>query len=115
MLIDICMKFREDSLGRFQVIERRLLTDRQTDIQTDAWEKTICLPTLNRRDNDDPGLTFTNCMAISDLAKFAFCAETRPGYQVCVYHKSAGLSVLTKAGLDIQCCAVSSSCYTYCI
>ena len=36
MLIDICMKFREDSLRGFQVIERtRFVTDRQTDRQTD--------------------------------------------------------------------------------
>ena len=32
MLIDICMKFREDSFRGFQVIERtRFVTDRQTD------------------------------------------------------------------------------------
>ena len=32
MLIDICIKFREDSLGGFQVTERtRFMTDRQTD------------------------------------------------------------------------------------
>ena len=37
MLIDICMKFREDSFGGFQVIERtRFVTDRQTDGQTDG-------------------------------------------------------------------------------
>ena len=36
MLIDICMKFREDSLRGFQVTERtRFVTDRQTDGQTD--------------------------------------------------------------------------------
>ena len=51
MLIDICMKFREDSLRGFQVTERtRFVTDRQTDRQTDrrtdARGKTICLPTL---------------------------------------------------------------------
>ena len=45
MLIDICMKFREDSLRDFQVTERtRFVTDRQTDGQTDARVKTICLP-----------------------------------------------------------------------
>ena len=32
MLIDICMKFREDSFRGFQVTERtRFVTDRQTD------------------------------------------------------------------------------------
>ena len=55
MLIDICVKFREYSLGSFQVIERtRFVTDRQTDRrterqtdgQTDARGNTICLPTL---------------------------------------------------------------------
>ena len=51
MLVDICMKFREDSLRDFQVTERtRFVTDRQTDKQTDrrtdARGKTICLPTL---------------------------------------------------------------------
>ena len=37
MLIDICMKFREDNLRGFQVTERtRFVTDRQTDGQTDG-------------------------------------------------------------------------------
>ena len=36
MLIDICMKFREDSFRGFQVTElTRFVTDRQTDRQTD--------------------------------------------------------------------------------
>ena len=36
MLIDICMKFREDSFRGFQVTERtRFVTDRRTDRQTD--------------------------------------------------------------------------------
>ena len=35
MLVDICIKFREDSLRGFQVTERtRFVTDRQTDGQT---------------------------------------------------------------------------------
>ena len=35
MLIDTCMKFREDSFRGFQVTERtRFVTDRQTDIRT---------------------------------------------------------------------------------
>ena len=49
MLIDICMKFREDSLRGFQVTKRtRFVTDRQTDILTDGrpGKTTICLPTL---------------------------------------------------------------------
>ena len=51
MLIDICMKFCEDSLRGFQVTERtRFVTDRQTDGQTDALGKTICLPTLKGGD-----------------------------------------------------------------
>ena len=55
MLIDICMKFRQDSLRGFQVTERtRFVTDRQkdrqTDGQTDARGKTICLPTLKGGD-----------------------------------------------------------------
>ena len=37
MLIDICMKFREDSLRGFQVTEwTQFVTDRQTDRQTDG-------------------------------------------------------------------------------
>ena len=36
MLIDICMKFREDGFRGFQVTERtRFVTDRRTDGQTD--------------------------------------------------------------------------------
>ena len=36
MLIDICMKFCEDSFRGFQVTERtRFVTDRRTDRQTD--------------------------------------------------------------------------------
>ena len=37
MLIDICMKFREDSFRGFQVTERtQFVTDRRTDIRTDG-------------------------------------------------------------------------------
>ena len=37
MLIDICMKFREDSFRGFQVTERtRFVTDRRTDGRTDG-------------------------------------------------------------------------------
>ena len=36
MLVDICMKFLEDSLRGFQVTERtRFVTDRRTDGRTD--------------------------------------------------------------------------------
>ena len=51
MLIYICIKFHEYSLSSFQVIEwTRFVTDRQTDGRTDAWGKTICLPTLKGGD-----------------------------------------------------------------
>ena len=51
MLVDICMKFRQDSLRGFQVTERtRFVTDGQTDGRTDARGKTICLPTLKGGD-----------------------------------------------------------------
>ena len=36
MLIDIYIKFREDSLNGFQVIERTRVWDRQTDRRTDG-------------------------------------------------------------------------------
>ena len=40
MLIDICMKFREDSFRGFQVTERtRFVTDRRTDIR--PWKKNM--------------------------------------------------------------------------
>ena len=62
MLIDICMKFRQESLRGFQVTERpRFVTDRQTDRRTDRQTdrrtdgcpgKTICLPTLKGGHND---------------------------------------------------------------
>ena len=51
MLVDICIKFREYSLSGFQVIKRtRFVTDRQSDGQTDARGKTICLLTLKGGD-----------------------------------------------------------------
>ena len=43
MLINICMKFLEDSLRGFQVTEQTRFV---TDSQTDARGKTICLPAL---------------------------------------------------------------------
>ena len=61
MLIDICMKFPEDSFRGFQVTEpTRFVTDRQTDRQTDgqtdARGKTICLPTLRGRHNNSKNI-----------------------------------------------------------
>ena len=59
MLIDICIKFHEDSFRGFQVTERtRFVTDRWTDGRkdgrkdgrTDTRGKTICLPTLRGGD-----------------------------------------------------------------
>ena len=45
MLIDICMKFREDSFRGFQVTERtRLVTDRQTDIRTPGEKQYVSQP-----------------------------------------------------------------------
>ena len=56
MLIDICMKFREDSFRGFQVIERtRFVTDRQTDGQTDRrtpGEKQYVSQPFGGRHND---------------------------------------------------------------
>ena len=49
MLIDICMKFLEDSFRGFSSYRADMIRDRQTDGQTDGQtpgEKTICLPTL---------------------------------------------------------------------
>ena len=45
MLIDIYMRFREDSLNSFQVKKRTRFCDRQT-----PGGKTICLPTLKGGD-----------------------------------------------------------------
>ena len=57
ILIDICMKFREDSFRGFQVTEQtRFVTDGQTDGRTDRRTdrrtagKTICLQTLKGGD-----------------------------------------------------------------
>ena len=45
MLIDICMKFREDSFRGFQVTERtRFVTDRQTDIRTPGEKQYVSQP-----------------------------------------------------------------------
>ena len=49
MLIDIYIKFREDSVNGFQVIEWIRFCDRQTDRETPRG-KTICLPTLKGED-----------------------------------------------------------------
>ena len=55
MLIGIGIKFCEDSLKDFQVIERTRfvtdrLTNRQTDRQAEVQGKPICLPTLKGED-----------------------------------------------------------------
>ena len=45
MLIDICMKFREDSFRGFQVTERtRFVTDRRTDGQTPGEKEYVSQP-----------------------------------------------------------------------
>ena len=45
MLIDICMKFREDSLRGFQVTERTgFVTDRRTDGQTPGEKQYVSQP-----------------------------------------------------------------------
>ena len=45
MLIDICMKFREDSFRGFQVTERtRFVTDRRTDGQTPREKQYVSQP-----------------------------------------------------------------------
>ena len=45
MLIDICMKFREDSFRGFQVTERtRFVTDRRTDGQTPGEKQYVSQP-----------------------------------------------------------------------
>ena len=59
MLIDICMKFCEDSLRGFQVTERtRFVTDRQTDGQTDrrtpGEKQYVSKPFGGRHNEKDP-------------------------------------------------------------
>ena len=45
MLIDICMKFREDSFRGFQVTERtRFVTDRRTDGQKPGEKQYVSQP-----------------------------------------------------------------------
>ena len=45
MLIDICMKFHEDSLRGFQVVERtQFLTDRQTDRRMPGEKQYVSQP-----------------------------------------------------------------------
>ena len=62
MLIDICMKFREDSFRGFQVTERtRFVTDRQTDRQTDRrtpGEKQYVSQPFGGRHNKDPKILY---------------------------------------------------------
>ena len=103
MLIDICMKFCEDSLRGFQVTERtRFLTDRQTD----ARRKTICFPTLKGGD-----IIFLKTMLILALgAPLAQLVEYRTlGHNVagsnltrdavkCVLEQDCDLSPLLSTG-----------------
>ena len=58
MLIDICMKFREDSFRGFQVIERtRFVTDRRTsghpDIRTPGEKQYVSQPFGGRHNNKE--------------------------------------------------------------
>ena len=60
MLIDICMKFREDSFRGFQVTEwTRFVTDRQTDRQTDI--RTDGRPGKNNMSPKPSGGDIINC------------------------------------------------------
>ena len=67
MLIDICMKFREDSFRGFQVIERtRFVTDRQTDRRTDR-----------RTDGQTPGEKQYVSQPFGGRHNYKFGMETR--------------------------------------
>ena len=58
MLIDICMKFREDSFRGFQVTERtRFVTDRQTDRQTPGEKQYVSQPFGGRHKNINARVT----------------------------------------------------------
>ena len=74
MLIDICMKFREDSLRGFQVTERtRFVTDRQTDGRTDRRPgKNNMSPNPSGGDIMMTGLTLTHLTARSNLVNYVF-------------------------------------------
>ena len=62
MLIDICMKFCEDSFRGFQVTERtRFVTDRQTDGQTDGR------PGKNNMSPNSPNPSGGDIILISNL------------------------------------------------
>ena len=79
MLIDICMKFREDSLRGFQVTERtRFVTDGQTDGRIDARGKPICLPTLKGGDITLLHPVLHVLISILLLRKAKNCALTSP-------------------------------------
>ena len=71
MLVNICMKFHEDTLNGFQVIERKRFCDRQTETDRQITRaKTICLPTLKGGD-----------IIAAIILNFAQCGFTM---QVCI-------------------------------
>ena len=88
MLIDICIKFHEYSLRGFQVIERtRFVTDRQTDRQTDARGKTICLPTLKGGDINIQLKERTSFQMVNFHKQRAITTEGMVGYGPLTYLK----------------------------
>ena len=71
MLIDICMKFREDSLRGFQVTERtQFVTDRQTDRQTDG--QTDRRPGKNNMSPNPSGGDIIPSMTLYDIKEAVY-------------------------------------------
>ena len=83
MLIDICMKFREDSFRDFQVTERtRFVTDRRISGRPG---KTICLPTLGGGGGGGRHNSFNNSRhlsVISPISEPTFHQFFKPGPEV---------------------------------
>ena len=74
MLIDICMKFREDSFRGFQVTERtRFVTDRQTDRQTDG--RTSGRPGKNNMSPNPSGGDIIYTLVSKSLASYCVCTD----------------------------------------